>query len=88
MPWPPPRAYGNPAMRFPAAIAAWTSGGADGGAIAIPSRTSAVRPGTRRYTYGSGPAHPASQGFDAGDLPSMDELAAEVERFLRDQDGD
>ena len=31
------------------------------------------------------PAHPAGRGFDAGDLPSMDELAAEVERFLRDQ---
>ena len=34
------------------------------------------------------PAHPASQGFDAGDLPSMDELAAEVERFLRDQESE
>ena len=39
-------------------------------------------------TISAAPAHPASQGFDAGDLPSMDELAAEVERFLRDQESE
>ena len=35
--------------------------------------------------------HPSSQApgppIDAGELPSVDELAAEVERYLRDQDG-
>jgi PAC2 family len=32
--------------------------------------------------------HPSNQPMDAGELPSVDELAAEVERYLRDQDGE